>query len=102
MNRKGEVDFLVHCFRRFARRPVRRVLDIGCGTCPHLVRLAERGYRMVGLDPSRSNLEFLGERLAAKGHEAVPVVGVMTDFRLATPVDAALFTQDSPGCMPAH
>ena len=24
LNRKGEVDFLVHCFRRYARRPVRR------------------------------------------------------------------------------
>ena len=28
MNRKGEVDFLVHCFKRFGRRPIRRVLDI--------------------------------------------------------------------------
>ena len=54
MNRKGEVDFLVHCFKRFARRPVRRVLDIACGTGPHLVRLAERGYGMTGLDLSRA------------------------------------------------
>ena len=36
MNRKGEVDFLVHCFKRYARGPVRRVLDIACGTGPHL------------------------------------------------------------------
>ena len=28
MNRKGEVDFLVHCFKRFARRRVRTVVDI--------------------------------------------------------------------------
>src|SRR5439155_12114209 len=67
MNRKGEVDFLVHCFKRFARRPVRRVLDIACGTGPHLVRLAERGYRPAGLDLSRRNIEFLRERLDAKG-----------------------------------
>ena len=33
--------------------PVRRVLDIACGTGPHLIRLAERGYRMSGLDLSR-------------------------------------------------
>ncbi|PYM31145.1 MAG: class I SAM-dependent methyltransferase, partial [Candidatus Rokuibacteriota bacterium] len=31
-NRKLEVDFLVHCFERYARRRVRRVLDIACGT----------------------------------------------------------------------
>jgi SAM-dependent methyltransferase len=97
MNRKGEVDFLVHCFKRFARRPIRRVLDIACGTGPHLVRLAERGYRMAGLDLSPRNIEFLGERLAAKGLSGDLVVGDMTDFRLAQPVDAALCMQDSQG-----
>jgi SAM-dependent methyltransferase len=97
MNRKGEVDFLVHCFRRLARRPVRRVLDIACGTGPHLVRLAERGYRMAGLDLSRKNIEFLGRRLADTGHTGDLIVGDMTDFRLATPVDAAICMQDSQG-----
>jgi SAM-dependent methyltransferase len=97
MNRKGEVDFLVHCFRRYARRPVRRVLDIACGTGPHLARLAERGYRMAGLDLSRRNIEFLAERLAARKLAADLVVGDMTDFRLARPVDAAICMQDSQG-----
>jgi SAM-dependent methyltransferase len=97
MNRKGEVDFLVHAFRHFARRPVRRVLDIACGTGPHLVRLAERGYQMTGLDLSARNVEFLGERLAAKGLAGDLVVGDMTDFRLARPVDAAICMQDSQG-----
>jgi len=97
LNRKAEVDFLVHCFRRFARRPVRRVLDIACGTGPHLIRLAERGYRMTGLDLSRRNIEFLGERLADRGRRADLVVGDMTDFRLARPVDAAICMQDSQG-----
>ena len=97
MNRRGEVDFLVHCFRRYARRPVRRVLDIACGTGPHLVRLAERGYHMAGLDLSRRNVEYLGERLAARSLTADLVVGDMTDFYLARPVDAAICMQDSQG-----
>jgi SAM-dependent methyltransferase len=97
MNRKGEVDFLVHCFKRYARRPVRRVLDIACGTGPHLARLADRGYAMAGLDLSAANVEFLRERLAAKGQRAELVVGDMTDFRLRRPVDAALCMQDSQG-----
>jgi len=97
MNRKGEVDFLVHCFRRFARRPVRRVLDIACGTGPHLIRLADRGYRMAGLDLSPRNVEFVRQRLAAKGHAGDLVVGDMTDFRLPRPVDAAICMQDSQG-----
>ena len=97
MNRKAEVDFLVHCFTRFARRPVRRVLDIACGTGPHLMRLAERGYAMSGLDLSPKNVEFLRERLAAKGLAGECIVGDMTDFRLARPVDAAICMQDSQG-----
>ena len=97
MNRKGEVDFLVHCFKRYAKRPVRRVLDIACGTGPHLTRLADRGYAMAGLDLSRANIEFLRERLDTKGQRGELVVGDMTDFRLRQPVDAALCMQDSQG-----
>ena len=98
-NRKQEVDFLVHCFRRYARRPVRSVLDIACGTGPHLIRLADRGFRMSGLDLSPGNVEFLRERLAAKGHGGELVVGDMTDFRLRQRVDAAICMQDSQGHM---
>ena len=97
MNRKGEVDFLVHCFRHYARRPVRRVLDIACGTGPHLVRLAERDYEMSGLDLSSKNIEFLRERLAAKDSRAELLVGDMTDFRFRRPLDAAICMQDSQG-----
>ena len=37
LNRKGEVDFLVHCFKRYSPRRVRSVVDIACGTGPHLM-----------------------------------------------------------------
>src|SRR5216117_2837844 len=97
MNRKREVDFLVHAFRHFARRRVRRVLDIACGTGPHLIRLADRGYQMAGLDLSQKNIAFLTERIADKGHTADLVVGDMTNFRLRRPVDAAICMQDSQG-----
>jgi len=97
MNRKAEVDFLVHCFRRYPRRPIRRVLDIACGTGPHLVRLAERGYAMTGLDLSPRNIGYVGARLASQGLRADLVVGDMADFRLGRSVDAAICMQDSQG-----
>ncbi len=96
-NRKNEVDFLDGSFHRFARRRVRRVLDIACGTGPHLIRLAERGYQMTGLDLSPKNIAFLRGRVAAKGLEADLVVSDMTDFRLRQAVDAAICMQDSQG-----
>jgi cyclopropane fatty-acyl-phospholipid synthase-like methyltransferase len=97
MNRRQEVTFLVHCFRRYARRPVRTVLDIACGTGPHLIRLAERGYTMSGLDLSPENITFLKQRTAAKGFDASLIVADMTRFRLRRPVDAAICMQDSQG-----
>jgi SAM-dependent methyltransferase len=97
MNRKREVDFLVHCFRRYARRPVRQVLDIACGTGPHLVRLAARGYRMSGLDLSPANLDFLRGRLRDKDLSAVLIRGDMADFTLPRRLDAAVCMQDSQG-----
>jgi SAM-dependent methyltransferase len=97
LNRKGEVDFLEHCFKKYAKRRVRRVLDIACGTGPHLLRLAARGYRMSGLDLSSDNVEYLRRRVREAGHEADLLVGDMTDFRLRAPVDAAICMQDSQG-----
>jgi len=97
MNRKQEVDFLVHCFRRYATRPVRTVLDIACGTGPHLIRLAERGFRLSGLDLSAETIEFLRERAGAKGFHVGLHVADMTRFRLPRPVDAAICMQDSQG-----
>jgi SAM-dependent methyltransferase len=97
MNRRQEVNFLVHCFRRYARRRVRRVLDIACGTGPHLIRLAGRGYRMSGLDLSPENIAYLRERAAAGGVTPELLVADMTRFRLPRPVDAAICMQDSQG-----
>jgi SAM-dependent methyltransferase len=97
MNRRQEVNFLVHCFRRYTRRPVRRVLDIACGTGPHLIRLAGRGYQMSGLDLSPQNIEFLRERAAGNGFTPELFVADMTRFRLPKSVDAAICMQDSQG-----
>ncbi len=53
----GEVDGLAEeqtdfVERLVALRPGERILDLGCGAGRHSVLLAERGYRVVGLDLS--------------------------------------------------
>jgi SAM-dependent methyltransferase len=97
LNRKGEVDFLETCFRRYSLRPVRRVLDIACGTGPHLFRLARRGYRMAGLDLSRENIAYVRARAEALGLPVSLHVQDMRRFTLPAPVDAAICMQDSQG-----
>ncbi len=48
----AECDLIEGAFRRYASRPVSSVLDLGCGTGNHALRLARRGYNMTGVDLS--------------------------------------------------
>ncbi len=95
--RRMECEFLEGCFKKHARGPVRRVLDIACGTGPHLIRLAKRGYEMTGLDLSAENLAYAKDRASTSGVKIDLVQADMTDFQLAPPLDAAICLQDSQG-----
>jgi len=49
----GECDFLD---REFRHDHSIRILDVGCGTGRHSIELAKRGYKMTGIDLSKSQL----------------------------------------------
>lgn len=61
-----ECDFLDAVLSRSERR-VLDVLDLGCGTGGHAVRLAQRGYRVVGVDRSEAMLGLAREKAAKAG-----------------------------------
>jgi SAM-dependent methyltransferase len=52
----GETKLLCELFQRYAAQSVRSVLDLGCGTGNHALRLASEGYRVVGVDSSAEML----------------------------------------------
>ena len=52
----AECDFIEQIFRRFATRPIRSILDLGCGTGGHAIPLAQRGYEVTGADISADML----------------------------------------------
>jgi SAM-dependent methyltransferase len=82
----AECDLLEGLFETCARRPVRRVLDVGCGTGSHAVLLAGRGYEVVGVDRSSEMLRRARER-----DNSIPFrLGDMTTLDLGETFDAVL------------
>jgi 2-polyprenyl-3-methyl-5-hydroxy-6-metoxy-1,4-benzoquinol methylase len=60
---QGECDFIEKEIRHDRKA---RILDIGCGTGRHAIELAARGYAVVGIDLSESQLKRAREKASAK------------------------------------
>jgi SAM-dependent methyltransferase len=53
----AECDLIEAAAAAHASRPIRSILDFGCGTGSHALPLAARGYNVVGVDRSPGMLE---------------------------------------------
>ena len=71
----GECDFIE---KEIAYNHATRILDIGCGTGRHSIELARRGYTVVGIDLSESQLNRAQEKAA---EQKLPVVFQRQDAR---------------------
>jgi len=60
----GECDFIEE---EIGRNGAASILDIGCGTGRHAIELTQRGYRVVGIDLSESQLKRAREKAAQQG-----------------------------------
>lgn len=87
-----EVDFIEAACRRFAKGPVRRMLEAGCGSGRLVVELARRGYDVAGFDTNEKSLAYLRRRLARAKLRADVFTADMADFRVTKPVDVVLNT----------
>ncbi|SEM17857.1 Methyltransferase domain-containing protein [Syntrophus gentianae] len=56
-NYESECDLIEEIFRKFASAKIRTILDLGCGTGSHAIPLAQRGYRVTGVDLAEDMLQ---------------------------------------------
>ncbi len=58
----GETALLATIFQKYSARPVRNILDLGCGTGNHALRLATKGFQVLGVDRSADMLRIAEEK----------------------------------------
>lgn len=92
---QAEFEFLEDCFEIHTELVVERLFEPACGTGRLLVKFAEAGYEVSGLDLNEKAIDYCNKRLAKGGFDEMAFVGDMTDFELAGPVDAAFNTINS-------
>jgi SAM-dependent methyltransferase len=87
---EGECDFLEQIFKTFSPRPVRSVLDLGCGTGGHALLLAQRDYTVTGVDRSTEMLETARKKAAESGLTADFIQGDVRNVDLGRTFDTVI------------
>jgi len=70
-----ECEMLSDIFAEFADQPVQSILDLGCGTGNHAFPLAQKGFKVVGVDRSSSMLEAARSKI-----EEYPALQTQPEF----------------------
>ncbi|NQT40115.1 MAG: class I SAM-dependent methyltransferase [Planctomycetes bacterium] len=99
---KAEYDFLLACFDKHVRRPVRRVFEPACGTGRLLVKLAGAGMEVAGNDLNPKAVEYCNARLVRHGFAPTARLGDMSDFKLRPKAHAAFNTINSFRHLPSE
>ncbi|TET90145.1 MAG: class I SAM-dependent methyltransferase [Methanomassiliicoccales archaeon] len=79
---EGELDYDAECnllkelFQKYGVPEGGRVLDLGCGTGSHAIRLAKMGYQVTGTDISKDMLDIAIEKAGT-----LPVEFLLQDMR---------------------
>lgn len=89
---RAEADFFEPAFARYAERPVKRLLEPGCGGGRLVVEMARRGYRMSAFDNNPHSIAYVSKRLARGKHQADIYSADLANFHTPRPVDAAFCT----------
>jgi len=86
----AECDFLEILWQEHGTPPVRKVLDLGCGTGGHALILAERGYEVIGVDRSGEMLSQACAKASARNLDIRFIQEDIRKFNLGLTFDVAI------------
>ena len=82
-----ESDFLDQVFKKYTKKKVTTILDLGCGTGVHDIKLAQGGYHVTGLDLSPEMIKLANSRKTGKNEF---FIGDMSNFSMNNNFDACI------------
>ena len=85
-----DCDFIESLFERLQLEPPASILDIGCGTGEHSIRLLEKGHRVVGIDVSQHMLEKARSKVAERNLSGQFYLQDMRGIELGDEFDCAI------------
>jgi len=86
----AECGFLEHTFNKFQAKPVKTVLDAGCGTGQHAILLARKGYMVEGVDASPVAIDLARRKGALERVAPTFRTADIRDLRLDGSFDACI------------
>ncbi|NLY11961.1 MAG: class I SAM-dependent methyltransferase [Firmicutes bacterium] len=86
-NITSEVDTIEKCIKIYSKVPVQTVLELGCGSCPHMLEIVKRGYTYVGIDINPRMIQYSLEKAYNHQDKVKLVQASMVDFELDHQVD---------------
>jgi SAM-dependent methyltransferase len=84
-----EAEVFDECFRRYSRIQVKRVLELGAGTAPHMEEWARRKIEYVGIDTNKKMLDYSRKKAEKLRIGATLLAADMRGFSLDRNVDFA-------------
>jgi len=92
---KKQGDLFEQFIKKYGKKKVKTVLDLGCGTALQLRKMAKRGYKAIGLDASKKMLDYLKRESLVEEVNVETVKADMNNFKLKQKVDFAYIMMGS-------
>lgn len=87
---KRELSFLEQAFSAHTTHPIKKILDVACGSGRHVFGLAKLGYECTGLDYTPERIQIAKERAKREGLSVKLLQGDATQLSYENEFDAVL------------